>query len=291
MPGTSMMSKLAFRKHEEALKEFGLVDDNDRPTWFTDGRPDPLKMLDIAGARAASIPLEKRAAYERALFGAQGGGGFALLADPAVRDQVLALRKERDSPDFRNRYGSFTENYSSQVTAQSARTAIQEFNNVMMDLGAHVLPTVNGMLRDFRGVLESVRGVSHAATGGDGKWGAGATAIEGGVIGAGVGAFVGGVGAFPGALIGTATGAAAAAVHDKMLGVLGLDQAGSYTSPGKTGRPAEPKEKVKVETPPVHFTLNVDGTALANAIIERLTVMGQYSVDSSAPNGSAQYAP
>jgi hypothetical protein len=27
MPGTSMMSKMAFKKHEEALKEVGLVDD------------------------------------------------------------------------------------------------------------------------------------------------------------------------------------------------------------------------------------------------------------------------
>lgn len=92
MPGTSMMSKMAFRKHEEALKAFGLVDDKGKPTWFTDGKPDLFKMLDIAGGRAASIPVEKRAAYERGLFGAQGGGGFALLADPAVREQVQALQ-------------------------------------------------------------------------------------------------------------------------------------------------------------------------------------------------------
>jgi hypothetical protein len=79
MPGTSMMSRIAFKKHEEALKALGLVDDNDKPTWFTGGKPDLLKMLDIAGGRAAAIPLDKRAPYERQLFGAQGGGGFALL--------------------------------------------------------------------------------------------------------------------------------------------------------------------------------------------------------------------
>jgi hypothetical protein len=71
MPGTSMMSKTAFKKHEEALKAFGLVDDNDKPTWFTNGKPDIFKMLNIAGERATSIPLEKRAGYERQLFGAQ----------------------------------------------------------------------------------------------------------------------------------------------------------------------------------------------------------------------------
>jgi hypothetical protein len=43
-------------------------------------------MLKIAGSHATCIPVEKRAAYERALFGAQGSGGFALLADPAVRE-------------------------------------------------------------------------------------------------------------------------------------------------------------------------------------------------------------
>src|SRR6202012_5023033 len=48
LPGTSMMSKMAFKKHEEALKALGLVDASDKPTWFTDGKPDLFKMLDIA---------------------------------------------------------------------------------------------------------------------------------------------------------------------------------------------------------------------------------------------------
>ena len=69
MPGTSMMSKIAFKKHEEALKEMGLVDDHDKPTWFTDGKPDIIKMLDIAGTNAGKIPIERRAAVERGLFG------------------------------------------------------------------------------------------------------------------------------------------------------------------------------------------------------------------------------
>jgi hypothetical protein len=119
MPGTSMMSKMAFKKHEEALKEVGLVDDKDKPTWFTDGKPDLLKMLDIAGANAQKIPIEKRAAIERGLFGAQGGGGFALLADPAVREQILSLQKEMNSPEFKNRYSSFSETYKEGSTGLS----------------------------------------------------------------------------------------------------------------------------------------------------------------------------
>jgi hypothetical protein len=72
MPGTSLMSKIAFKKHEEALKAFGLVDDHDKPTWFVDGKPNLTKMLDIVSEYAPKIPIEKRAGFERALFGAQG---------------------------------------------------------------------------------------------------------------------------------------------------------------------------------------------------------------------------
>jgi hypothetical protein len=158
------MSKLAFRKYEEALREMGLVDDQHNPTWFTDGKPDILKMLDIAGANAAKIPVEKRAAIERGLFGAQGGGGFALLADPAVREQIQALSKEMNSPEFKNRYGGFMESYNSQVTAQNARTALQDFNVTMMDIGQHVLPSANEALRNFKAILESVRNVPGSIT-------------------------------------------------------------------------------------------------------------------------------
>jgi hypothetical protein len=159
MPGTSMMSRIAFKKHEEALKAVGLVDDNDKPTWFTNGKPDLLKTLDVAGGNAAKIPVEKRAAIERGLFGAQGGGGFALLAEPAVREQILALQKEMNSPEFKNRYAGFMQNYNNEVTSQSARTALQEFNVTMMDIGQHVLPVINFALRDFKGALEAVRSV------------------------------------------------------------------------------------------------------------------------------------
>ncbi len=39
---------------------------------ITDGKPDLMKMLRIGHEHAAAIPLTKRAAYERQLFGAQG---------------------------------------------------------------------------------------------------------------------------------------------------------------------------------------------------------------------------
>ncbi|WP_425907613.1 hypothetical protein [Nitrobacter sp. TKz-YC02] len=234
MPGTSMMSKLAFRKHEEALTAFGLIDGNHKPTWFTDGKPDIFKMLDIAGDRAKGIPIEKRAAYERALFGAQGGGGFALLANPAVHEQILAMRKEMNSSEFKNRYSSFLPDYAKGSTAQRARTTLQEFNVTMGELGMTVLPAVNGGLKDFKALLEGLRGILPGAT----KPGAGekmgTRALEGAVVGAGTGFAIGKFGGPAGALSGTLAGGVLGAAYSF------LEQSGSLA---KGERPADRYER------------------------------------------------
>jgi hypothetical protein len=167
MPGTTLMSKISFKKHEEALKELGLVDGSGKPTWFDDkGKPDIMKMLDIAGARGSAIPLERRAGLERQLFGAQGGGGFALLADPAVREQVQNLMREMNSPEFKNRYGGFVQAYQEGSTVQQARTAMAELNITMQELGKDILPSVNVALHGFKPTLEGIRNL---LSGGDGK--------------------------------------------------------------------------------------------------------------------------
>jgi hypothetical protein len=237
MPGTSLMSEKAFEKHEDALHRLGLVDDKDKPTWFTNGKPDLLKMLDIAGAHAPNIPLTERAALERQLFGAQGGGGFALLADPAVREQVQTLQREMNSPEFKARYGGFVQAYESGSTVQNARTAMQDFNITMMDIGQHVLPGVNLVLKDFKSLLEGIRRVLPGGAQGEAKFIG--RSLEGGLAGAATGAIVGSAGGPFGAIAGGAGGAIVG-------GVLGLpnnsiDPGGSYTSPGKTGHPAPPR--------------------------------------------------
>jgi hypothetical protein len=156
MPGTSLMSKIAFKKHEEALAALGLVDSNDSPTWFTDGKPDLIKMLTIAGDKASSIPLSKRAAYEKQLFGTQGFGGFALLADPAVKQQIASLMKDMNSSEFKNRYASFMEDYAAGSPVQAARQSWADFQNVLMNLGSTVLP---GVTRGLKGVDEVLTGI------------------------------------------------------------------------------------------------------------------------------------
>ena len=156
MPGTSLMSKIAFEKHEAALKKLGLVDGNDKPTWFTDGKPDLIKMLSIAGDNAAKIPLTERAGYEKQLFGTQGFGGFALLADPAVKQQIASLMKDMNSSEFKNRYASFMEDYAAGSPVQKARQSWADLQNVLMDLGSTVLP---GVTRGLKGVDEVLTGI------------------------------------------------------------------------------------------------------------------------------------
>ena len=163
MPGTSLMSKIAFEKHEEALKKLGLVDNNDKPTWFTDGKPDLIKMISIAGDNASKIPLTERARYEKQLFGTQGFGGFALLADPAVKQQIASLMKDMNSSEFKNRYASFMEDYSSGSPVQAARQSWADLQNVLMDIGSTVLPGVTRGLRGFDEVLTGVQALFGSA--------------------------------------------------------------------------------------------------------------------------------
>lgn len=200
MPGTAIFeSEKKAEHHDELLRRLGLLDDKDKPTWFTNGKPDIFKMLETAGTNLEKIPLTERAGVERKLFGAQGSGGLALLADPAVREQVTALRKEMDSPEFKNRYAGFTEAYQKGSTVQQARTALQDFNVTMMDLGAHVLPSVTGALRDFKAALEGLRAMVPAAA----RQGAAAAKIGARVIeGAGAGIVFGLAGGPGGVMLG-----------------------------------------------------------------------------------------
>jgi hypothetical protein len=161
MPGTSLMSKTAFIKHEDALKALGLVDSSGKPIWFTDGKPDLLKLLGIAGDNAAKIPLTERAAYEKQLFGAQGYGAFALLSDPAVMQQIKSLGAEMNSAEFKNRYASFMQDYSAASPIQQMRQTWADLQNVLIDVGTVALPPVTSFLKDLdQGAKDSARQIN-----------------------------------------------------------------------------------------------------------------------------------
>lgn len=291
MPGTSLMSKIAYKKHEESLKELGLVDDKGKPTWFTDGKPDLLKMLDIGGANAAKVPLTRRAAIERQLFGAQGGGGFALLADPAVRDQVQNLQKEMRSPEFQNQYRAFFPDYLKGSTVQQARTAMAEFNITMMEIGKDVLPAVNVALKDFKSVLEGLRGILPGAD----KFKSAATVGARVLEGAGAGALYGALGGPGGVLGGAVIGGVAGGVLGTAEGYMGEHGNADKKSALAAGeRPADryarrienlrtqnEQAAPKAVMQPLSLNLNIDGRTLAQAM--STAILGLYGFPTAAP--------
>jgi hypothetical protein len=157
MPGTSMMSKMAYHKHEAALKRLGLVDEHDKPTWFTDGKPDLQKMLGIAGERIKGIPLTERAGLERQLFGTQGSGAFSVLSDPQVRDQMTQLKKEY--PAFSAQYKNFWETYKGGSPVQQARDSWGALQKVLIEIGTIALPPVVKLLQQLETALKGIQTV------------------------------------------------------------------------------------------------------------------------------------
>ena len=223
MPGTSLMSRKAYEKHEEALSAFGLVDKDGKPTWFDErGKPDLIKMLDIAGSHAAGIPLTKRAAYERALFGAQGGGGFALLADPKVHEQIANLKKEM--PGFVQQYPNFLDMYKHESPVQQARVDFAELKTILIDIGETALPPVVSALRGLNDVLKGIKGNF-----GDGAAGVAGAAAAGGLLFALTrpGATLRGAGRLLGMTAGAAAGGAGAAGAEAAGGAAAKAAAGS----------------------------------------------------------------
>ena len=208
MPGTSLMSKFRFKKHEGALKELGLVDDDDKPTWFVNGMPNEMALLNKVAENLPKVPIERRAAVLQAFAGKQGAGALSVLAEPAVAAQVTAMRNEMTNPETVNRVRNFTGIYGEQSTLQGARTTLQEFNVTMGQLGDTVMPAVNGELRDFKSVLEGVRGVlpgpkPDAPPEEQDKWKVGTRALEGATV---FGLLGGAIAGPPGAAIGGAGG-------------------------------------------------------------------------------------
>jgi hypothetical protein len=294
MPGTmGLMTGTAYKKHEEALKAFGLVDSNERPTWFTGGKPDIFKMLDIAGAHAAEIPLDKRAAYERALFGAQGGGGFALLSDSAVMGQVRSLREQMNSPEFKARYGGFMAEYNQSVTAQNARTAVQTFNNLAMDIAEKVLPSVNMSLQNFKSILEGIRGLLPSVPSAGTT--VGARAIEGAAGGAATGAIIGMAGgpvgalggAVAGGILGTATGFMEG--YSKTQGAKQNKEETEAFARALTQAGGAPGNVTKAQLAPIKLDLNIDGRTLASTISQLLTDAMKWSMQAPAADGVGLY--
>lgn len=198
-----------------------------------------------------------------------------MLADPAVREQVQSLQKEMNSPDFKNRYAGFSQAYQQGSTVQNARTAWAEFNNTAADLGEKILSYVNRELREFKSILDGIRSfIPHApnpATGDPGTPDLMGKVVTG-VLGVGKAGVMGAASVFM-------------EMNNGTKNTLGIDRAGTYTSPGKTGRPAEP---IVVKPQPVTLNLNIDGRTLAQAISGVMASYYTFSTGAASADGLSQ---
>jgi hypothetical protein len=298
LPGTSLVSSVAARKHNAGLKALGLLDDKGAPTWFNEkGKPDLFKMMDTAREHAQAMPLAQRAGVERAVFGAQGSGALALLSDPAVAEQIRNLRQTMNSPEFKNRYAGFSEAYKEGSTVQQARTAMAEFNVTMMDLAKITLPAVNNALGGFKSILEGIRGVLPAGVDGKGAATIGGHAILGAAGGALVGSVIPGVGTLGGAVIGGVLGTAegfmegySKAQGEKQDKKTTDEFINELKRQGETGAIGKTSEVPKVTlSPNLSISLNVDGQMLAHAVMDVMGNNTGFVTQAPAADGLGQH--
>ena len=92
-PGTSVMSRIAFEKHESALKTLGLVDANDKQTFLgPDGKPDVFKYMEILGEHVRNMPKNEMMGVFKQLFGQprRAGCGVLFRCNESIADQAGA---------------------------------------------------------------------------------------------------------------------------------------------------------------------------------------------------------
>jgi hypothetical protein len=138
------MSRMLFKKHEKALHDLGPIDEHDKPTWFTDGRPDLVKMTAIAGDAIEKMDAAHRLAIEKALWGQQGGRAAGFFADPTNRAIMGAVAGEEKN--FISGEAMWRQTLENSPIVQF-RTAFAGLNVELMNLGSNVLPFVTNALK------------------------------------------------------------------------------------------------------------------------------------------------
>jgi hypothetical protein len=240
-----------------------------------------MKFLEKVAEALPKIPVERRMAVLGGLAGTQGAGALAVLAEPVVQEQLKKIAADVRDPQSVARMQNFLGEYNRDSSLQNARTSIQTFSVLMAEIGTQLLPSVNAALGNFKAAIEGVCSVLPSAPGSkDGAYGG---AFLTGAVPSAVAGFVAGgpLGAAIAGGAGGVAGVAAQYMHEN--GGVGIDKGGSYTSPGKTGKPAQPK--VEVHTPPQSFSLMLDSELLARAMTPKIVreIVGQSKYTTIAP--------
>ncbi len=147
------------KKTMEAMQAMGLIDSSGRSTILdpTGDHLDIDKLFNTLDTATRGMSTEDRTSMVGRVFGKQGARGIDLMMSPAVRAQTGELKRE--FPEFKNRYGTFFEDYEKGSPIQQGRQAWMDLTNVLADLGTIVLPPVVSGLRSLDDNLKSVMSV------------------------------------------------------------------------------------------------------------------------------------
>jgi hypothetical protein len=252
-------------KHDDALKRLNLVDAEGKPTWFTNGKPDIEKAIDIGSRAAAEIPVAERPGVMRQAFGVQGAGALAVLGDPKVNEQIHQLRKDMDSPEFKNRYGTALESYGENSPVQQARTTLQNFNVSMVELAEKALPVATAAMSVFSKALEGLGVIQEATPKGDKPIG---LPMQRSVVPRAWNYFFG---------------------PKETEGVLKPPSPGTGDDPKKMNFLQGPSPSITVKPQPITLNLNVDGRTLATAVAEQIANGSSVPTQAPAFDGMGQY--
>jgi hypothetical protein len=189
-PDPRFVKPKTYQARIQQMRAIGLVDDNGKSTVLNDqGKLSIDKLVAVIQHATATMDTITKNSAIGANFGKQGARGIFLLTDPNVVAANAELKREY--PEFRNRYGTFMDEYATKSPLQSARVAGQDLTNVLADIGSKVLPPVVGALRDFDGVLVAIKSHLPGGPSNPDAWGTiGKRALEFGAAGAVIGTFV-----------------------------------------------------------------------------------------------------
>jgi hypothetical protein len=183
------------------------------------------------------IPQDQRLAVLSQAFGAQGGRFAAMLQTPSFLERMPELQREMET--FKAG-APFFQQYSSAVEMQQARETLRDFQAVLMQLGADVLPALTSVLRGVDNTLKAILNLFGLGDGPKGGLTTGDLMKGGGAAGAAIGLVMGGP---AGAVVGAGVGAGGGALlgeqlkYDKALKDAGIDTDYEYDV---NGRPIVP---------------------------------------------------
>jgi len=147
-------------EHNNALRDMGLLDRDDMPTWKVtgaDGKTDwnasVAKEGGIIQQHLAGVPIDQRMGVVKNIWGERGGASASMLSMGTFVDQFVTLagkiQKFQGGADA-------LEEYAKDNPLQKGREAWRDFQNVLIDIGNTTLPTVNSALTNLDIVLKAL---------------------------------------------------------------------------------------------------------------------------------------